>query len=111
MAPQVEFLAARGIPVCGHIGLTPQSVNALGGWKIQGKTEDGARALVLAAKALENTGASLIVLELVPATVGQKITAVLRIPTKASVPGYIARARFSTYTTCSISIPARNRAS
>ncbi len=81
MAPQVEFLAARGIPVCGHIGLTPQSVNALGGWKIQGKTEDGARALVLAAKALENAGANLIVLELVPATVGQQITEALRIPT------------------------------
>ena len=81
MAPQVEFIAARGIPVCGHIGLTPQSVNALGGWKIQGKTEDGARALVLAAKALENAGASLIVLELVPATVGQQITEALRIPT------------------------------
>lgn len=81
MAPQVEFLAARGIPVCGHIGLTPQSVHALGGWKIQGKTDDAAQALVRAAKALENAGASMMVMELMPAAVGKQITDALRIPT------------------------------
>ena len=81
MAPQVEFLATRGIPVCGHIGLTPQSVHALGGWKIQGKTEDAVQGLVRSAKALENAGASLMVIELVPAAVGRQITEALRIPT------------------------------
>lgn len=50
MAPQVEFLAKRGIPVCGHIGLTPQSVHALGGYKVQGRTDDTAQELVNAGK-------------------------------------------------------------
>jgi 3-methyl-2-oxobutanoate hydroxymethyltransferase len=80
MAAQVEFLANRGIPVCGHIGLTPQSVHALGGWKIQGKTEDAARRLISAGKALENAGASLMVVELVPAAVGKALTEALSIP-------------------------------
>jgi 3-methyl-2-oxobutanoate hydroxymethyltransferase len=80
MAAQVEFLANRGIPVCGHIGLTPQSVHALGGWKIQGKTEDAARRLISAGKALENAGASLMVVELVPAAVGRSLTEALSIP-------------------------------
>lgn len=80
MAPQIEFLANRGIPVCGHIGLTPQSVHALGGWKIQGKTDDAALRLVASAKALENAGASMMVVELVPAAVGKAVTDALGIP-------------------------------
>jgi 3-methyl-2-oxobutanoate hydroxymethyltransferase len=80
MAPQVEFVASRGIPVCGHIGLTPQSVHALGGWKIQGKTDDAARQLVAAGKTLEHAGASLMVVELVPAAVGKALTEALSIP-------------------------------
>jgi len=80
MAPQIEFLANRGIPVCGHIGLTPQSVHALGGWKIQGKTDDAALRLVASAKALENAGASMMVVELVPAAVGKTVTDALGIP-------------------------------
>jgi 3-methyl-2-oxobutanoate hydroxymethyltransferase len=80
MAPQIEFLANRGIPVCGHIGLTPQSVHALGGWKIQGKTDDAALRLVASAKALENAGASMMVVELVPAAVGRAVTDALKIP-------------------------------
>lgn len=80
MAPQIEFLASRGIPVCGHIGLTPQSVHALGGWKIQGKTDDAAQRLVASGKALENAGASMMVVELVPALVGKAVTEALKIP-------------------------------
>ncbi len=80
MAPQIEFLANRGIPVCGHIGLTPQSVHALGGWKIQGKTDDAALRLVASGKALENAGASMMVVELVPAAVGKAVTDALKIP-------------------------------
>jgi 3-methyl-2-oxobutanoate hydroxymethyltransferase len=80
MAETVEFLVSRGIPVCGHIGLTPQSVHALGGFKVQGKTDDAARDLVSAGKALQQAGASLMVLELVPAEVGKQVTEVLDIP-------------------------------
>jgi 3-methyl-2-oxobutanoate hydroxymethyltransferase len=80
MAPQIEFIASRGIPVCGHIGLTPQSVHAIGGWKVQGKTDDAAQALVRAGKRLQDAGASLLVVELVPATVGKVLTEALSIP-------------------------------
>jgi 3-methyl-2-oxobutanoate hydroxymethyltransferase len=80
MAPQIEFIASRGIPVCGHIGLTPQSVHAIGGWKIQGKTDDAAEQLVAAGRALENAGASLMVVELVPTAVGKAVTDALSIP-------------------------------
>ena len=81
MAQTVEFLANRGIPVCGHIGLTPQSVHALGGFKVQGKSDDAAKALVKAGKSLQDAGASMMVIELVPADVGKSVTAALDIPT------------------------------
>lgn len=81
MAPTVEFLVSRGIPVCGHIGLTPQSVHALGGFKVQGKTDEAAAALIKAGKSLQAAGASLLVLELVPADVGKSVTGALDIPT------------------------------
>jgi len=81
MAPTVEFLVSRGIPVCGHIGLTPQSVHALGGFKVQGKSDDAAEALVKAGKSLQDAGASMMVIELVPAEVGKSVTAALDIPT------------------------------
>jgi 3-methyl-2-oxobutanoate hydroxymethyltransferase len=80
MAPQVEFLAGRGIPVCGHIGLTPQSVHAIGGWKVQGKTDEAALALIAAGRKLQDAGASLMVVELVPAAVGKALTEALAIP-------------------------------
>ncbi len=80
MAPQIEFLANRGIPVCGHIGLTPQSVHAIGGYKVQGKTDDAAQKLVHAGKVLEDAGASLMVVELVPSAVGKALTDALSIP-------------------------------
>jgi len=74
LAPTVEFLTARGVPVCGHIGLQPQSVNTLGGYRVQGKTADAAAALVAEADALVRAGASLLVLECVPRAVGDAVT-------------------------------------
>jgi 3-methyl-2-oxobutanoate hydroxymethyltransferase len=80
MAETVDFLVARGIPVCGHIGLTPQSVHALGGYRIQGKTEDATQALIRAGRALQDAGASMMVVELVPAPAGKAISDALDIP-------------------------------
>ena len=81
MAETVEFIVSRGIPVCGHIGLTPQSVHALGGFKVQGKSDDAAKSLIDAGKSLQEAGTSLLVIELVPAEVGKSVTAALDIPT------------------------------
>ena len=80
MSDTVRFLVDRGIPVCGHIGLTPQSVHALGGFKVQGKSEEAINDLIVAAKALEQSGASAIVLELVPNDVGGRVTESINIP-------------------------------
>lgn len=80
MAPAVEFLAHRGIPVCGHLGLTPQSVYALGGFKVQGKGEDAAKRLIDDARALQDAGACMIVVEAVPAALGKELQAALSIP-------------------------------
>jgi 3-methyl-2-oxobutanoate hydroxymethyltransferase len=73
MAPTVHFLVERGIPVCGHIGLTPQSVNQLGGYRVQGKDDAAAARMMADAKALETAGASLLVMEMVPATLAGDI--------------------------------------
>ncbi|MDR3410787.1 MAG: 3-methyl-2-oxobutanoate hydroxymethyltransferase [Formivibrio sp.] len=81
MVPTVRFLTQRGIPVCSHIGLQPQSVNAYGGYKIQGKSDEDARRLVNEAQALEQAGASLVLMELVPAAVAKQVTAAVQIPT------------------------------
>ncbi len=81
MAPTVEFLVQRGIPVCGHIGLTPQSVHALGGYKVQGKGEEAARRLQDDALALQAAGATLLVLEAIPAPLAAAVTAALHIVT------------------------------
>ncbi len=78
LAPTVAFLVERGIPVCAHVGLTPQSVHALGGYRIQGKTEAQAAQLLADARALEDAGAALLVLELVPAAVATEVTQALR---------------------------------
>ncbi|MDH5545797.1 MAG: 3-methyl-2-oxobutanoate hydroxymethyltransferase [Gammaproteobacteria bacterium] len=77
----VTGLAQRGVPVCGHIGLQPQSVNKLGGYRVQGKDSHQAIKLVEDAHALEQAGADIIVLECVPATLAQEITRNLSIPT------------------------------
>ncbi|MSO19421.1 MAG: 3-methyl-2-oxobutanoate hydroxymethyltransferase [Acidobacteria bacterium] len=79
--PQVRALVAAGIPVMGHLGLTPQSVHVLGGYKVQGKTEKAARRLLDNARALEDAGAFGIVLECIPEDVAARISASLQIPT------------------------------
>lgn len=81
MAPTVEALVARGIPVVGHLGLTPQSVHALGGHRVQGRELPAAEQMRRDAQALEAAGASAIVLELVPRDLATEISASLRIPT------------------------------
>jgi len=81
MADTVAFVVNRGIPMCGHIGLTPQSVHQLGGFRVQGKTDEAARRLIEEAKLLEQAGAAALVVECVPTQVGKEITAALRIPT------------------------------
>jgi len=80
VARQVEELTAAGVPVMGHLGLTPQSVHAFGGFRVQGRGEDGQR-LLHDAKALEAAGAFSIVLEGIPSALAAKITASLRVPT------------------------------
>jgi 3-methyl-2-oxobutanoate hydroxymethyltransferase len=77
---QVEDLVAAGIPVMAHLGLTPQSVNAFGGYKVQGRGEDGER-LLHDAKALQAAGAFAVVLECVPADLARRVTESLDIPT------------------------------
>jgi 3-methyl-2-oxobutanoate hydroxymethyltransferase len=81
MADTVRFLVERGIPVCGHIGLVPQSVHALGGYRVQGKTEDSARRLLDDARAIEQAGAAMVVLEAIPATLAKQVTNALSIAT------------------------------
>jgi 3-methyl-2-oxobutanoate hydroxymethyltransferase len=81
MAETIAFLTSRGIPVCAHIGLTPQSVNQLGGYKVQGKTDAAAKKLLSDAQALQDAGAGMIVLEAIPATLGAQVTKQLHIPT------------------------------
>jgi 3-methyl-2-oxobutanoate hydroxymethyltransferase len=80
LAPTVRLLSERGIPVCGHLGLTPQSVHMLGGYKVQGKTYDQAARLKADALALEAAGAQLLVLECVPSPLAKEITESLAIP-------------------------------
>jgi len=77
LAPTVEFLVTRGIPVCGHIGLTPQSVNTLGGYRVQGRTDSAAQQLMQDALQLEKAGAHMLVLEMVPAALSGDITRAL----------------------------------
>ena len=81
MAPTVRALVDVGIPVMGHIGLTPQSVHALGGYRVQGRDEITAERLKNDARALEDAGAFAVVLELVPAGLAAEITQSLTIPT------------------------------
>ncbi|RLK56692.1 ketopantoate hydroxymethyltransferase [Stenotrophomonas rhizophila] len=80
MVPQVRKLVSCGIPVMAHIGFTPQSEHQLGGFRVQGRGEDGAR-LIEEARALEAAGAFAVLMEMVPGAVAAQITAALRIPT------------------------------
>jgi 3-methyl-2-oxobutanoate hydroxymethyltransferase len=81
VAPQVEALVAAGIPVMAHIGLTPQSVNAFGGYRVQGRGDEAAHRLLQDAKALQHAGAFAVVLEVVPSEVAAQVTRALHIPT------------------------------
>jgi 3-methyl-2-oxobutanoate hydroxymethyltransferase len=78
---QVELLVSAGIPVMAHIGLTPQSVNQLGGYRVQGRGDEGAHRLIQDAKALQQAGAFAVVLEVVPSEVAAEVTRALHIPT------------------------------
>ncbi|MEZ0231768.1 MAG: 3-methyl-2-oxobutanoate hydroxymethyltransferase [Methylophilaceae bacterium] len=80
MADTVKFLVERGIPVCGHLGLTPQSVHQLGGYRVQGKDDVSAQQLVADAQALESAGAGMLVIEMVPANLAKQVTESLDIP-------------------------------
>ncbi|WP_133650228.1 3-methyl-2-oxobutanoate hydroxymethyltransferase [Paraburkholderia flava] len=77
----VRFLVERAVPVCAHVGLTPQSVHAFGGFKVQGKTEAGASQLLRDSRALQDAGAQLIVMEAIPTQLAADVTKQLRIPT------------------------------
>jgi len=77
----VRFLTERAVPVCAHLGLTPQSVHQLGGFKVQGKTAEGADKLKSDALALQEAGASILVLEAIPTALGKEVTDMLAMPT------------------------------
>ncbi len=79
--PIVRFLVDRGIPVCAHLGFTPQSVHALGGYRVQGRDEAAARALRCQSEELAAAGAAMLVLEMVPASLARDLTNALSIPT------------------------------
>jgi 3-methyl-2-oxobutanoate hydroxymethyltransferase len=81
MAPTVRALVEMGVPVMGHIGFTPQSVHALGGYRVQGRGEEAAAKLIEDARALQDAGAFSIVLELIPSEVARRITEAIDIPT------------------------------
>ena len=81
LAPTVAFLVERGIPVCAHLGLTPQSVHALGGYRVQGRSDEDAGRLIADARALDEAGAAMLVLELVPAALAERVTQAVGMPT------------------------------
>ncbi|SDG20913.1 MULTISPECIES: 3-methyl-2-oxobutanoate hydroxymethyltransferase [unclassified Duganella] len=81
LADTVKFLTDRAIPVCAHLGLTPQSVHQLGGYKVQGKTTESADLLRADALRMQAAGASLVVLEAIPSQLGKEVTELLSIPT------------------------------
>ena len=80
LAESTRLLAQRGIPVCAHMGLTPQSVNHLGGYRVQGRDPDKGQAIIDEARVLQDAGASIILLECVPESLGKKLTESLEVP-------------------------------
>lgn len=81
VCPQIRAIVEAGIPVCAHVGLTPQSINAFGGFRVQGRSEEAARKVLEGARAVEEAGAFAVVLEGIPRKLGDLITKELRIPT------------------------------
>ena len=97
VVPQVKTLVTSGVPVMGHLGLTPQSLHTLGGYRVQGRGDAG-KKLIEEALALEDAGAFSIVLELVPAKLATEVTAALRIPTIGIGAGSGCDAQVLVYT-------------
>jgi len=81
IVPQVKSLVDAGIPVMGHLGLTPQSVHVMGGYRLQGKSSDARKAILEDAKALAEAGVFSLVLEMVPAELAAEVTALIDVPT------------------------------
>jgi 3-methyl-2-oxobutanoate hydroxymethyltransferase len=81
MVETTRFLVERGIPVCAHVGLTPQSVHTLGGYRVQGRDDDAAARLVADSQALEAAGAAIVLMEAMPAVAAARVTRALRVPT------------------------------
>ena len=80
LAESTRLLTERGIPVCAHMGLTPQSVNHLGGYRVQGRDPEKHQAIIKEAKILQEAGASIILIECVPGTLGEQLTQALDVP-------------------------------
>ena len=80
LAESIRLLAERGIPVCAHMGLTPQAVNLFGGYKVQGRQEAQAQQMIADAKALEEAGAAMLLLECVPSELAARITQAVTVP-------------------------------
>jgi 3-methyl-2-oxobutanoate hydroxymethyltransferase len=81
MAPTVEFMVRRGIPVCAHVGLTPQSVNVFGGYRVQGRGADAAERLLADARALQDAGAAMMVIEATPEPLARRIAEAMQLIT------------------------------
>jgi 3-methyl-2-oxobutanoate hydroxymethyltransferase len=81
LASTVKFLTERGVPVCAHLGLTPQSVHSLGGYRVQGRDAAGADQLLADAVLLESCGADMVLVELIPTPLGKRLTETLKVPT------------------------------
>ncbi|MBO9491226.1 3-methyl-2-oxobutanoate hydroxymethyltransferase [Endozoicomonas sp. G2_1] len=81
LLPTIKGLVERGVPVCAHLGLTPQSVHLFGGFKVQGREQSQAQKMIEDAKALEQAGAQLLVLECIPSELGKAISEAISIPT------------------------------
>ena len=90
MAETAHFLTQRGVPVCAHIGLTPQAVHQLGGYRIQGRSESAAAALMADARALEAAGAACMVLEMIPAALGAEVTKAMTTCATLGIGGGVA---------------------
>ncbi|MCS6765107.1 MAG: 3-methyl-2-oxobutanoate hydroxymethyltransferase [Candidatus Protistobacter heckmanni] len=81
VAPTIRFLVERSVPVCAHVGLTPQSVHALGGFRVQAKKPEEAQRLIADAQAVQDAGAQMIVIEAIASALGEEVTKALHIPT------------------------------
>ncbi|MBE5876323.1 MAG: 3-methyl-2-oxobutanoate hydroxymethyltransferase [Lachnospiraceae bacterium] len=97
VCPQIKAITEAGIPVMAHLGLTPQSIHALGGFRVQGKSEEAARKLLEDAKAVEEAGAFAVVLECVPAKLAELITEELEIPTIGIGAGNVCDGQILVY--------------